>query len=170
MKIRTQQITYIALFLALCVIVPIIFHAFGGGAMFLPMFLPIVLSAFLIQFPYAIIVGLLGPWISGLATGMPPLFPTALIMSIEGIVAAGVVSWLYHKHRISPWISLVIGIFAERVAYFITIYSFGPLLGLPPKMLSTAAIIYTLPGVLLQLFLIPVLLKTIWKIKLGSAK
>lgn len=170
MKIHTQQITLIALFLALCIIVPIVFHAFGGGAMFLPMFLPIVLAAFLIRFPYSMLVALFGPLISGLVTGMPPLFPIAPIMIIEGLAAAGVISYLYDRRRFSPWISLVLGILAERIVYYAVIYALGPLLGLPPKMLSTAALVYTLPGVLLQLSLIPILLKMIWRFKPGALR
>ncbi len=64
MNTKTQQITLIALFLALCIVVPILFHVVGAGAMFLPMFVPIILAAFMIEFPQAILVGLLGPWLS----------------------------------------------------------------------------------------------------------
>lgn len=165
MKISTTQITLVALFWALCIIVPVVFHSIGAGAIFLPMFLPILLSGFIVKFPLAMFVGLLGPWLSALATGMPPVFPTAPIMSLEGMVAAGVASWLFQIRKWNLWPSLICAIFAERITYVIMVYLLSPLLGLPPKVLSTTALVSSVPGVLLQLFLIPILLYTIWRIK-----
>ncbi len=170
MKTNTQQITLISLFLALCIIVPILFHFIGAGAMFLPMFLPILLAGFLIEFPLAILVGLLGPWISALITGMPPIFPTALIMSVEGLTAAGIVSYLYHKKELPFWICLIFGILMERVSLVIMGFTIAPLLGLPGKLFSIYKLTESLPGVLLQLILIPIILKMLWKFQVISKK
>ncbi len=158
MKIKTQQITLIALFIALCILVPFLFHLVGLGKMFLPMFLPILLAGFIIEFPAAILVGLLGPWISALTTGMPPLFPTALSMSIEGLVTSGLASYLYHKMQIRFWIGLIVAIIAQRLARIVMLLLILPLFGLPAKALSIADFVYSLPGVLLQLLLTPIIL------------
>ncbi|UCE04538.1 MAG: ECF transporter S component [bacterium] len=170
MRIHTQQITLIALFIALCILVPFLFHLVGLGKMFLPMFLPILLAGFIIEFPIAILVGFLGPWISALATGMPPLFPTAFSISIEGVVTAGLASYLYHNKQISFWFALIIAIIGQRLARVVMLFLILPLFGLPAKVLSIADFTISLPGVLLQLFLIPIILFMIWKSKIIERK
>jgi len=170
MKIKNQQITLIGLFIALCVLVPFLFHLAGLGRMFLPMFLPILLAGFIIEFPTAMVVGFLGPWISALTTGMPPLFPTAVSMSIEGIVTAGIASYFYHKRQVSFWIGLILAIIAQRVARVMMLLIILPLFGLPAKTLSLADFTYSLPGVLLQLILTPIILFMLWKSKIIERK
>lgn len=170
MKIKTQQITLIALFIALCILVPFLFHLVGLGKMFLPMFLPILLAGFIIEFPAAMLVGLLGPWISALATGMPPLFPTAISMCVEGVVTAGLASYLYHNKRIPFWIGLIVAIIAQRIARIVVLLLILPIFGLPAKALSIADFTISLPGVLLQLLLIPPILIMLWKSKIIERK
>lgn len=165
MKINTQQITLMALFIALCILVPFLFHLVGLGKMFLPMFLPILLAGFIISHPNAVLVGFMGPWVSALATGMPPLFPTALSMSVEGLVTAGLASYLFQKRRISIWISLVVAVIAQRVARIFMLLLILPLFGLPARALSLADFIYSFPGVILQLIVIPIILDMLWKFK-----
>lgn len=170
MKTNTRQITLTSLFIALCVIVPFLFHLVGLGMMFLPMFLPILLAGFFIEFPVVLLVGLLGPFTSSLATGMPPLFPTAISMTAEGMVAAGVASYLFHTKKISLWLALPVAIVAERVTRVIMLFLILPLFGLPAKEWSIVEIITTLPGVALQLILIPLILFMFWKSKIIERK
>lgn len=166
MKINTQQITLIALFIALCLLVPFLFHLVGLGKMFLPMFLPILLSGFMIKFPAATLVGLLGPWVSALVIGMPPLFPTALSMSVEGSVTSGMASSLHHKKQLPLWLCLIVPVIAQRVARILMLLLILPLFGLPAKALSLVDLTYSFPGVILQLALVPIILKMLWKTKL----
>lgn len=166
MKINTHQITLIALFIALCILVPFLFHLVGLGKMFLPMFLPILLAGFMIKFPAAILVGLLGPWISALMTGMPPLFPTALSMSVEGAVTSGLASYFHFNRRVPLWFNLIITIIAQRIARIVMLLLILPLFGLPAMTLSLADFIYSFPGVMLQLVLVPIILNILWKTKI----
>lgn len=166
MKANTRQITLIALFIALCLLVPMLFHLVGLGKMFLPMFLPILMAGFLIKFPTATLVGLLGPWISALVTGMPPLFPTAISMSVEGSVTSGLASYLYHNKRLPLWLCIISPVIAQRAARIVMLLLILPLFGLPAKALSFADFVYTFPGVLLQLIFVPLVLKMLWKTKL----
>ncbi len=165
MKIPTHQITLIALFLALCLLVPVVFHLVGLGKMFLPMFLPILLAGFLIPFPAAILVGLLGPWISALITGMPPLFPTAVSMSVEGAVTSGLASYCYHQQQLRFWPSLILAVVAQRIARVVMLWLILPLFGLPVRALSLADFAYSVPGVILQIVLVPVVFKLLEKSK-----
>jgi hypothetical protein len=170
MKIRNRQITLTSLFIALCVIVPFLFHLVGLGMIFLPMFLPILLAGFLIEFRFALLVGLLGPVTSSLATGMPPFFPTAISMTAEGMVAASVASFLFYTHKKSLWLALPVAIVAERITRVIMILLIFPIFGLPAKQWSIIEITATLPGIVLQLFLIPLVLFMLWKSKIIERK
>jgi len=162
MHIKTRQISLSALFLALCVLVPIVFHILGLGSMLLPMFLPIVLAGFVLDFPYAILVGLAGPWVSALITGMPPIFPTAVIMSVEGVTAASVISYFYKKRKLNFWACLISALVGERVAFVLMLFVFLPLLGFPAEAVTIGAIV-SLPGIALQGVLIPLVMKALKK-------
>ncbi len=162
MNLKSRQISLTALFLALCVLVPIVFHFTGLGKAFLPMFLPILLAAFILDYPYALIVGLAGPWISALTTGMPPFFPTAVIMSAEGLAAAFISSYLYKKRNMNFWLSLIAAIIGERLTLVLMLFFILPIFGLPQEAVTIGAII-SLPGIALQFFLVPLTLKALEK-------
>ena len=168
MQSKNKNFILVALFLALCVIVPIVFHSIGAGAIFLPMFLPILLAGFIIEFPYAILVGLLGPFFSSILTGMPPLFPTTLIMTVEGVTAASLVSYLYQQRKWPMWSSLIISIVAERLSLLAMGFVIAPLFNLPGEIFSFYKIIESTPGILLQLAGVPIILNLLWKTKLTS--
>ncbi|NOZ63082.1 MAG: ECF transporter S component [Calditrichaeota bacterium] len=168
MQSKTKNLILIALFLALCVVVPIVFHSMGVGAIFLPMFLPILLAGFIIEFPYAILVGLLGPFLSSILTGMPPLFPTTPIMTVEGVTAAGLASYLYQRQKWPVWSSLIVSIVAERLSLIAMGFVIAPLLNLPGEIFSFYKIVESTPGILLQLAGVPIILKLLWQRKLTS--
>jgi len=168
--LKTRQIALISLFISLAIIVPMIFHSVGLGAMFLPMFLPVMLAGFIIEFPFVAIVGLSAPWISALATGMPPLFPTALVMCAEGSVGVAVIAYLFQRLKLHYWLCLIAGVLAERLMLVVMMLLIVPLFQLPAKAFSFAALIYSLPGVALQLIFIPFLLKGLWRLKFLEQK
>jgi len=161
MKINTKELTLVALFLALCIIIPLIFHFFAAGTIFLPMFIPILVSALILRFPYGLVVGVLGPYISSLTTGMPPLFPMAILMSVEGLFMAVVAGYLYRIRKYSAFLSVLFAMILDRMILFVMVISIAPLLGLPPKMFSLISILYSMPGVILQLVLVPYLVATL---------
>ena len=70
---KIRFITHTALYLALAILLPIGFHAFGfAGRIFLPMHIPVLLAGFLVGPMAGIIVGILAPPLSHLMTSMPP--------------------------------------------------------------------------------------------------
>src|SRR5512145_658584 len=76
----TRFIAFSALFLALAILLPIGFHAFGlGGRVFLPMHIPVLLAGFLTGPLSGMLVGLLAPGASHLLTGMPPTYAVPLM-------------------------------------------------------------------------------------------
>lgn len=157
MKATTRDITLVGVMITLAIIIPIFFHAFGLGKMFLPMFLPILIAGFFLDpFP-AMSVGFLSPWLSSLITGMPPLVPTTPLMCVEGLALAGVSSYLYRRKKCALWVSLTAAILAERFVLVAAIFLVVPLFNLPPKMFSVVALTMSIPGIVLQLVLVPLL-------------
>ena len=161
------------LFAALGVIVPILFHLVGLGRVFLPMHLPILAAGFFVSPIVAAATGFVTPWVSSFLTGMPPL-PTAVLMSLELPVLAGIASLCYralrgrvHESRwtgkiIAVWSSTVIAVVA-RVAVDLLLLAkvVAPLLQLPVGSFGLAAVLAGAPGIVLQLTVVPAIVLAI---------
>lgn len=168
---KAESLTLSAMFMALGVIVPVLFHAVGLGSMFLPMFWPMAACVFFLPVRYATLVGLLTPVISFFFTGMPPISPPILQLIIgELFILTLTAGLLYHHTRWGTfWISLL-GLTVSRFALFLMVMPFARILGLPPALASTAVIIKGIPGIVLILILVPILVNRIkgdkiWRIR-----
>ena len=60
----TKKLVFCAICVALCVVLPMAFHALGSGAVFLPMHIPVLLCGLVCTWPYGVVCGLLGPMLS----------------------------------------------------------------------------------------------------------
>ena len=70
--ISAKNLAFCALCIALCVVLPMAFHAIANaGPIFLPMHIPVLLCGLACGWPYGLVCGLLGPVLSGVLTGMP---------------------------------------------------------------------------------------------------
>jgi len=145
-----------AIFLVLALVFPILFHAVSLGSTFLPMFFPVALCGLLISPVPAALVGFLAPWLSALLTGMPPLYPPlAPIMSVEGLVLGGGVSLLHTRLNWTLYPSLIAGIVFQRIILVIAVFAVAPLFHLPSTVFSAGMVISGIPGIILQLVVIP---------------
>ena len=164
MAFRGRDIVIGAIFSGLGVVFPILFHLIGLGSVFLPMFLPVVTAGFLVSFPVAVSVGLITPLFSSVITGMPPIFPpVAPIMCIELSILAGCASLFYKKFNWNIWTSLIVAIVISRAVYLFIILLVVPLLKLPPGILTIAAGVSGIPGIVLQIIVVPPAVKLIEK-------
>jgi hypothetical protein len=157
-----QSMIISAALVALGIVVPIGFHAVGLGARFTPMILVLMLSGFLLPPRWAVLTGAIVPVLSALLTGMPPLYPPFfLAMSIELSLVCGAVALLFARTapRVLP--ALLCGIVLDRgISVLLTFYLAG-WFGLPPRLFTLASLAQSLPGVALQLAVIPVVLRVI---------
>ena len=85
-----KKSSFCALCIALCLVLPPVFHAIGAGAIFLPMHLPVFVCALICGWGYGIFCGVAGCILSSLLTGMPtvaslPAMGTEL--AVYGLVA-----------------------------------------------------------------------------------
>lgn len=156
------SVRYLALtglFIAAGIVLPMGFHAVGAGKAFLPMHIPVILSGIYLDWPYGLIVGALTPLLSGVMTGMPP-FPMAFTMMAELPIYAVVSNLAYHRLRLGSFGAVFAAASAGRIAYGMAAALLFPVLGLPKVPLFypvTGGLLSGLPGVALQLVMIPLI-------------
>ena len=141
---------------ALALILPIAFHAVGLGSQFLPMLLPLLLNGFLVPLPWALLTGATVPIISSLMTGMPPMYPPiALEMSLEGAAIGGIAAAIYGFRPRRFWPALLTAIVVSRFLGLGAMWVLARAFSLPAGFVSAAMLIKGLPGVALQIVVVP---------------
>ena len=141
---------------------PIVFHMVGLGSKFLPMLLPLLLNGFLSTLPWAMLTGALVPLASGLLTGMPPFYPPiALIMSVECAIMAGTAAAVYRMSRPRIWPALTIALIVDRTASLTLMWFIAGEFGFPPAAVSIASLLQGLPGVALQIVVVPLVVRAL---------
>ncbi len=153
-RTETFKMVLAALFAALGVLLPTIFHAFNMmGPIFLPMHIPVLLCGLICGWKYGLLVGIIAPLISSVATGMPPLYPTGIAMILE-LATYGTVTGLVSKKQ-NHFVALVSAMLCGRVVSGLANLV---LLGVGKygiKAFLTGSFVTAFPGIILQLVLIP---------------
>ena len=162
----TRKLTLAAMFLAVGQILPFITGQIPQvGAVLLPMHYPVFLAAFFLGPSYAALIGFICPLLRGVLFGMPVLFPNGIAMAFElctyGFVPGMVFNRFPEKNLIAVFVSLIIGMLAGRLVWGIAEVI---LLGIASKgftmqMFLAGAFINALPGIVLQLVLIPLIVR-----------
>lgn len=164
--VNAKNLAFCALCIALCVVLPMAFHAIANaGMIFLPMHIPVLLCGLLCGWPFGAACGLIGPLLSSLLTGMPPAFPTLPAMMLE-LCAYGVLTGLfYRKLRGNLYLSLIGAMLGGRAVSGI---ANAVLLGIAGKpygftVFLTSAFVTALPGIVIQLVAVPLLVAALQK-------
>lgn len=90
-----KKLTVTALFLALSVALPPLFHAVGLGQAFSPLHIPALACGLICGPLYGLICGALGPLLASLINGMPPM--AMLLYFIPEMMAYGLFAGLFFK-------------------------------------------------------------------------
>lgn len=165
-RIKTKKIVIAGLLLAIGVIIPSIFHTTGiAGTIFLPMHIPVLIGGFLLPSSLALSLGALTPLLNSLITTMPPLFPMAIIMVFELAVYGFITSILSRKLKLPSVISLIFAMIGGRIVAGFVVFMLVSLftVQMDPIMFVKTGIITGLPGIGIQIVLIPILVYTINK-------
>jgi hypothetical protein len=166
---RARELSLGGLFIALGVVIPIAFHALGGGklgSILLPMYLPVLACAMLVSAPIAAAVGLLTPALSSALTGMPPILPWLPVMAAELIVMATVASLLHRRLKLHALPTVILALLSGRVvlglmaALMVAALPAGMQEALPelmrrPVTYVLAGTVTALPGLILQIVAVP---------------
>ena len=156
--IALRDVTWGAVCVALGLVVPVLFHAVGLGATFLPMLLPLLAAGLLLPALPAALAGMITPLLSSFLTGMPPMAPPiALVMAVEGAVMAAVASLLHRRRGWDVYRAAVAAVALERAAMVLLVMALAPLFGLPGRLAALGTLVQGLPGVVLLLTVVPFL-------------
>lgn len=160
-----KNLTTAGILLAIGIVLPYFFMLFGSeaGKIFSPMDLTILLTGLILGWRYGLIVGALTPILSSVLTGMPPMFPIAITMMFQ-LAIMGIITGLL-RNKINNFINVIIAEVISNVIYAILLVFF---LGLKGHHIAiagslTSVFIVGLPGIIIQIILIPYLAKLLKK-------
>lgn len=164
-----KRLVTTAICAALCVVLPIAFHAIpNAGSVILPMHIPVLLCGLVCGWPYGLVCGLMGPFLSSF-TGMPPMSVLPGMMVECGVY--GMVSGLMMKFvrtgkpTADLYISMVTAMVLGRVvAGFAKSLIFSP--GTPAFAWVTTSLVTGIPGILIQLVVMPLLIAALTRARL----
>lgn len=167
MKNNLQKLILSALFLGLAYLLPFLTGQIPRlGAMLCPMHIPVLLCGFLCGWQWGLCVGLIAPFLRSVTLGAPVLFPMAVCMCFE-LAAYGAFAGLFYKifprKKVFLYPALILSMAAGRVIWGVAMFfcqrSLGTAFGL--KAFLSGAVLSSLPGIALQIVLIPVLVMAV---------
>ena len=172
MKKRNEikKLTLSAMFLALAFVMPFLTGQIPQiGSMLCPMHIPVLLCGFFCGAPWGIVVGFVAPILRSFILGMPPMFPTAFCMAFELATYGFIAGWLHNKlpnKKVNVYVSLfgamVIGRLVWGIMMFCCMGFDTSKFGLSAFL--AGAVLNAVPGIIVQIVLIPVLVITLEKI------
>lgn len=160
-----------AVCMALCVVLPLAFHAVpNAGSIYLPMHIPVLLCGLVCGWAFGLACGVVGPLLSNLFTGMPPaaVLPAMMIeLAVYGIVAGlGMALVRTKKLTADLYISLIAAMLIGRIVAGIAkalIFAAG---STTMAAWATSYFATGLPGIVIQLILIPAIVIALEKARL----
>lgn len=173
MNTKVKKLVLSSSLLALTILLPSVFHMTGlDGRVFSPMHLPVLLTGFIVGPVWALMVGVLAPALSFvLNNGMPPV-PTLFVMMFE-LGMYGLFSGLFYNYlRLTILPSLLSAMIIGRLAgggfSFLLSKLFGFDIGFTAFL--KASVIIALPAIILQVVLVPIMVKIYFKSKNVTAR
>lgn len=167
---KTKRLVTAALMLALGMLLPFaLSHGYGiKGTTLLPMHIPVLLCGFFAGPFYGALCGLILPVLNSVCTGMPVLFPMAVIMTGELFTYGLVSGWLYRKSAynnklISLYPVLIISMLCGRVVYGLVANALIVSGATAAKLSVVAATLQGIPGIIIQLVVVPLAVKYLSK-------
>lgn len=164
MKIRRQagyRLSISALCLALCLVLPFLTGQLPQlGNALCPMHIPVMLCGFLCGGPWGAAVGFVAPLLRGALFQAPVPFPTGVAMAAE-LAVYGLVSGLLYRRLPGRWLrlygALLPAMAAGRIVWGAVRYVLAGLSGseFSMAMFWAGALFQAVPGIVLQLVLIP---------------
>lgn len=168
---NTKRMILAGLCIALGIVLPIAFHSVANaGSIFLPMHIPVLLCGLICGWPYGLACGVLAPLLSSLITGMPPMafLPSMLCeLAVYGFVSGLLMRYVKTgKLLVDLYVSLVGAMLLGRLVLGLlnaVIFRAGEY---SVALWTTSAFVTALPGIIIQLAIIPVLVFALKKAKL----
>lgn len=171
MNKHTRNLVLSALFLALGLVLPFLTGQIPEiGSMLLPMHIPVLLCGFVCGWPWGLAVGFITPLLRSLLWGMPPIVG-AIGMAFE-LAAYGCLSGLFYtllpKRPLYVYVSLIAAMLGGRVIWGLAQMV---IMGVMAKSFTWVAFVAgaftnAIPGIVVQIVLIPILVLALKKARL----
>ena len=162
-SLQIRRLTYAALYLALAMVLPFVTGQIPEiGSALCPMHIPALLCGFMCGWPWGLAVGFIAPLLRSVLFGMPALFPGAVAMAFELAVYGGMAGFLRRKlprRKGMLYTVLLISMIAGRLVWGAVRVILAGLSGssFTWALFLAGAVTNAVPGIILQLVLIPVL-------------
>ena len=164
-KQTTQNFVLAAMFMALGLVLPFLTGQIQQiGNMLLPMHLPVLVCGLICGWQYGAVVGFVLPLLRFALFGMPPIYPMGVSMAFELAAYGFLVGWLYSHSRWQCILSLYRCLLAAMVGGRLVWGAVRVLLSgvagqaFTWEMFLSGALLTAIPGIVLQLTLIPALM------------
>lgn len=162
---KTKKIALLGLFLALGFVLPFFVGQIREiGNMFLPMHIPVILCGLICGAPYGLAIGLILPIIRSMIYGIPVMYPRAICMSFELATYGFIVGLLYDNSKYkcirALYKALISAMIIGRIIWgIVSFYAYG-FIGkeFTFKLFFAGAVLNAIPGIILQLVLIPAIM------------
>ena len=164
-----KKLILAALFLAMALVLPFLTGQIPEiGSMLCPMHIPALLCGFFCGWPCGLMVGFVAPVLRSITFGMPPMFPVAICMAFELATYGAVTGALYQKlpkKKSSIYVALLVAMVAGRLVWGAARFVCS---GLDASAFGfgafwAGAITTAIPGIIVQIVLIPLLVMALEK-------
>ena len=167
-----KKATLTAVLIALCYVLPILFHSAGLGSVFAPMHIPVLLCGLICGSGYGLFCGIAGPILSSVLSGMPPA--AMLFYFIPELMTYGFITGLMMKlvrtnHTLPDlYICQISAMLAGRIVGGVAqaLFYLGSGQAVTISAIATGYFVTSMPGIVCHLVVIPVLVTTLMKAKL----
>lgn len=168
---RIKKLVLSAFFLACAYLLPFLTGQIPKiGSMLCPMHIPVLLCGFICGWPWGLAVGILAPLSRHLLLGMPPLL-TALCMTFE-LGAYGALAGIFYRilpqRPMHAYPSLILAMLGGRIVWGLAAAVIYPLFSsaFSWHLFAAGAFVNAIPGIILQLAVIPAILYALKRAKL----
>ena len=166
---QTKKLVLTALFIAIGVVLPQAFHAIpNAGSVILPMHIPVLIAGYFVGPLYGLICGILTPLLSHLIFGMPPtpILPSMLCeLATYGLMTGLLNQVIKMDNELAKnYVVLILSMLAGRLCYGILnalVFRAG---NYSLSVWLSAAFVTAIPGIIIQLILIPILVTRLKKL------
>ncbi len=170
MSKTTKNLTLSAMFLAIGMVLPFLTGQIPQiGNMMLPMHIPVLLCGLICGWQYGAVLGFVLPPLRYLVFGMPVLFPTGIAMAFELMTYGLVIGLVYALSRwkciLALYRALITAMIAGRLVWaavqMILLGVSGSAFTM--QMFLAGAFLNAVPGIVIQLVLIPAVMAALGK-------
>lgn len=161
MKRIVKNTVFSAMFLALCMVLPLL--TFGStqiGNMISPMHIPVLICGFVCGWQYGAIVGFTAPLLRYMIFHMPPVYPIGVAMAFElaayGILC-GVLYKVLPKKNSYIYLSLILSMLGGRLVWGAARYIMAGLSGseFGMSLFISGAFVEAVPAITCHIIIVP---------------